>query len=494
VQKVGKDELIAALVALLQLHRPGLVRAMDPDPDHVLADKKSIQPSDHIDHTAAAEFAVAALGRYVAAGGRPPAVEHVRGYANQFWPANLPATVYDQKVGLIARYGGGGRPDCYQTMCGDLQLGEDTTIHYGYSTWPRYPAPTGWIRTQQDGSLTAVAALGGRATAWRRKAWADSAWSGPAALAPQGYIAPTLSMLQGPGGRLHLLALRRTAALDANPIIEVVWCAQDGSGSFGAWQSLGSVEPDDPVRSRETGIPVGAFDSTGVLSVFVRDFEQGVSCIQRSAQGSWGSWKQVLAPGPYQDGLAALPRRDGTVELYAAGGTRVSRLWQRRPGGPFQTDDSLGSVAPASPLTTLEDASGRVAVLFRIASSTDFAVCARSGSGPWQSVVVHGPGGVGPITATPWRKSGASGILLTAVAADGSPTLAAVSSLSALLSGATPAWHEPDSRVLSSAVAAAQGADEAITVCCLARDGRLWATYQDPAKLDAGFPAWSRVG
>jgi LmbE family N-acetylglucosaminyl deacetylase len=494
-QQVGREELITALVTLLQQRRPTLLRLLDPDPDR--APGPSARSSDHPDHTASAEFGIAALGRYVAAGGAMPAVEHFRGYSNAWWPKNLTPASYDHKSSALLVYGGSGRPDCYATMCGDLELGEDDQIQYGFSTWRRYPHATGWLIPQADGTLAAVGALGGQLACWRGGPGGASPWNAAQTISAQGYVAPAVSTVRGPDGLLTLLALRRTTAPGGDPVVEVVWSGQrGGSLAFSDWQSLGSPGPD-AVRARETGIPVGAFDNRGVLSVFVRDYRRGISVIQRSPAGEWGAWRPTAGPDPCQDGLAVLTRSSGVVEAYAPSSRGIVRIQQSAAGaGDFTARKVLGAQVPASPLTAVESKDGRAVLLYRPPRSADIAVSMEAkSSARWTATTVTGAGGIGPIGIAPWYDGARSGSLLYLTGDDGRLMTAPTAEPGALGAGrgAAPAWRMAEGPALVGTASAIQASPGTIAAACLGNDGRLWTAVQRIDRLADGFTAWASV-
>lgn len=493
VQQVGREELIAALVTLLHQHKPTLVRLLDPDPERTSG--SPAHSSDHPDHTASAEFGIAALGRYVAAGGTSPAVEHFRGYSNAWWPKNLTPDGYQRKADALLVYGGGARPDCYATMCGDLELGEDAQIQYGFSTWPRHPRATGWLAVQADATLAAIGALGGQVVCWRGGPGGATPWSTAQAIGTQGYVTPAVNTVRGPDGGLTLLALRRTTVLGSDPVVEVVWSAQrGGSLAFSDWRSLGSPAPD-PIQARETGIPVGAFDSRGTLSVFVRDHRRAVSVIQRSPAGAWGAWRPVSTPGPCQDGLAVLTRTSGAVEAYAPSSRGVVRIQQSKAGASdFTARKVNGAAIPASPLTAVESIDGRAVLVYRPPRSADIAVCREAkGSSGWTTATVTGAGGIGPVGIAPWRVGSSSGSLLYLTGDDGGLVTAPAAEPAALGTGrrAGPAWRKADGLPLVGAASATQATPGTIAIACVGNDGRLWTGVQRIDRLADGFTAWT---
>lgn len=406
VQHVGRDQLIAALTALLGHVRPTTVRTMDPDPEHD-GGRAEFVCSDHADHTSTTQFALAALARY-REGGHNPVVEHYRAYANRFWGYNLDSAAVTEKAEYLATYSGLDAParcphgTCH--TCGDRQLGPNPlrSTHM-MSAASRYSPTTNWLRLGPGGRLNAFAVLAGRLAFWTETGPASGEWKGPFVLG-DGWIAPTLAVTGLPGGPAELVGLRRQNVVGGGVTVDVVHTVQDpGGNGFNGWQTL--ENPDwtqgDGRRQREVGVPSAAVDAAGRLHVFVRTFDQGIACRRREAEGTWLPWEN-LGGSFVQDAGCALTTERGTVELYVPGKNTVWRWHQTAPGGPFQLDDTLRTGRPATGgVTAVDSGDGRTCLYFREAGTGQVMAYRRHADGRWpgSGAGLGGHGGTGAVAA-----------------------------------------------------------------------------------------------
>jgi LmbE family N-acetylglucosaminyl deacetylase len=409
-QQWTRQDLIDALAVLLKQHQPTVVHTMDPDPEHAsYSATRGVTSSDHQDHTATAEFALAALAVHRAETGAAPLVVPFRAYANTSWPANLSEQEYAQKLALLSVYGG-AVPDCTDGMCGDRQVFDGAASRgYGQSIWPRYELGADWLRRDRDGRLWAFVVRNGGVSI-RTQSQRDSAdWSGPVDVPtnlPGAVIMPSLAVAEDGEGRFHLVALARTASASRGHVrVQVVLCSQEEpGGAFGPWTSLGNPQGHTQTQAltREVGTPVAAFDSSGMLHVFVRNFAHGVSFANRPPGGSWGGWHD-LKGRDVQDALTAFTRADGGVELIAPTRTGILRWSQAAPGQPLGPTVRLDVPPPASPVTMTESAAQEFTLLYREAGTAQVMSLAlpRSGSAEFtlKPVGEGGHGGTGPIAA-----------------------------------------------------------------------------------------------
>ncbi|WP_254553049.1 PIG-L family deacetylase [Kitasatospora sp. MMS16-BH015] len=398
-QDFTRDRVTAVLLDLLKLHRPTTVRTLDPDPEHDPSEK-GITAADHIDHTATAQFALAALREYTAATGMQPVVEHYRGYSSKFWPSNLGPADKAEKRHYLMPYAGYGARSCPAHSCGDFQVRPDpgATTHL-ISTISRYPAATDWLQADGTGRLNAFAVLGGRLVHWREQTpGGEFALVGPL---PGEWLLPTVRVLADRAGRLHLVALRRTAGAHGTVGVEVVHTAQaDPGGSFAAWESLAG--PDHGNRRhlmrREIGTPAAAFDSAGRLHVFVRDFAHELAHRVLTPGGGWSHWTG-LGGKQLQDAVTAHTLASGEVEVFASD---VRNAWRWRQSGPVAfTPSRVGFAIPvAGALTPVEATPGRTTLYYRQGrSGTVTALRERSNGWPLLPAGLDGHGGQGEVTA-----------------------------------------------------------------------------------------------
>ncbi|MFF7888092.1 hypothetical protein ACH40F_43400 [Streptomyces sp. NPDC020794] len=391
-----------ALTALLAHVRPTVVRTMDPDPEHD-GGKEEYVCSDHVDHTAATHFALAALTRHREAG-HTPVVEHYRAYANRFWGYNLDSAAVTEKAEYLATYAGLDAPQACPhgtcERCGDRQLGPNPfrSTHMRSAAY-RYSPTTDWLRLGPDGRLNAFGVLAGRLAFWTETAPASGECKGPFVLG-DGWLAPTLAVTGVPGGPAELVGLRRQSVVGSGVTVDVVHTVQDPDGNgFSGWRTL--ENPDwshgDGRRQREVGVPSAAVDGMGRLHVFVRVFAQGISLRRRDTTGAWAPWED-LGGSFLQDAGTALTTENGTVELYVPGKNTVWRWYQPEPGGPFTLDDTLKTGRPATGgITAVDSGGGSTCLYYREAGTQQVMAYRQHADGRWpgSGAGLGGHGGYG---------------------------------------------------------------------------------------------------
>lgn len=457
--EVTRESLIANLAALLNEHKPTLVRTLDPDPDSQVHDSKNRphhdQPgySDHPDHTAAALFAYAALERYEGPGeGRSHSVVSYRGYYNERWPDNLPPQLQRAKADVLNAYGGSPDRCDFEAGCGDYDVGQDRSYGPGWlqRTSQRQPTAAPRIQEAPDGRLTAFCVLGGQAAMWQESQPGSGSWGEPALLGGDGLL-PGLSALLTEDGRWQLYA-PRVAGLGAKApenLRELVMAEQRKTGGpFGAWTSLGNPEKD-PERGRRTGAPVVAVAGDGTVHLFARNWSKGVSTrLRRNGDSTWSNWRD-LGGAEVQEGLTAATDAKGRVHLLAAGHDTVHHWTHEQPGqelAPVPT----GLPAPADPPTVLARPDGSLLLVFRQPKTARPQLHRRPADGvTWTDGKLDLAGrGYGPLTLHPLR----DGVLVAARNNDGSTSLATVET------SATPRWSSIKGAVVGQAALASDSA------------------------------------
>ncbi|MGC9667543.1 PIG-L family deacetylase [Planosporangium sp. 12N6] len=403
-----RERLLSALGDLLARFAPSVVRVMDLDPDHTAySADRGAEYCDNADHTAAAMFAMEAVRRYDDAGhDQPCVVESYRGYWNKLWPHNLSGTAFVEKMDLITIYGGADPHPCAdRSLCGDLVLGDRAYNRgYGQSTTYRFPGTTNWLQLGDDGRLYAFAVLDGRPVVWTEVEPASNEWSAPVVLG-DGLFAPQLHVVRTARDGLRLFGMRIT--LSSSPYEhrrDVVTAAQKGSdGPFDAWENLGNPynKPGlNPIKRREMGMPVVAFNADGMMRLFVRNFGTGLNCLPQDKAG-WGSWQDLR--GTCQDSVATVTTDSGRIEVFGATRTGILRWYQPRPNAAFERDYSLPFPAPAGPPTVVKLPDGRLLMVVR-QPSTGWALMYRQTEpdGRWdpQPQMAGGHGGFGLVSAT----------------------------------------------------------------------------------------------
>ncbi|MGW2821052.1 PIG-L family deacetylase [Streptomyces sp. NPDC001443] len=407
-QEISKDELLRSLVEILHRARPSQFWTMDPDPWHTHWDEeRGPQSSDHQDHTAAAQFALAALEHYIVEGGAPPLVDNCVGYGNKSWPSNLTEDGWAEKKRVLHVYTSADGHDCRHRYCGDLQLSDGVDIRrYGWSTRARYEGGTDWLHLQADGRLAAYAMLGGRVAVWTENEPGSDSWGGPVFLPGTG-LAPALAVAPDREGGVHLVALRRAQGLGGQVDVEVVRMRRQArTGAVLPWERVGNPNErsNDWRRCREVGVPEAAVDPSGRLHVFMRNFGSGVSARRETGDG-WGDWED-LGGRAVQDCLTAVLKSTGRIELFAA--NRVSGLhwYQESVYGPYKLQDGVTSAdpdawRPVGGITPVQIGRSRMALFYREEDSGEVLCVRQRPDGRWNERVerLGGHGGTGRIAA-----------------------------------------------------------------------------------------------
>ncbi|MFD3648502.1 hypothetical protein ACFWVT_29720 [Streptomyces cyaneofuscatus] len=130
--------------------------------------------------------------------------------------------------------------------------------------------------------------------------------------------------------------------------MSVVRAAQYRTGGpLTPWHSLGSPNPGDRHKSREGGFPAAAFDASGALLVFARNFGHSVSYRMQGADGSWTPW-QHLSGVRIADEIVTVVTARGDVEVFARArdSAAVVRWFRPGAGAPWTEDRSI-TVSPA---------------------------------------------------------------------------------------------------------------------------------------------------
>ncbi|MET9773562.1 PIG-L family deacetylase [Streptomyces sp. NPDC006367] len=406
-QEIGRDTLLRSLAELLHYTRPTQFWTMDPDPWHTAWDEqRGPTSSDHQDHTATAQFALAALEQYVSEGGVPPLVDHCVGYGNKLWPSNLTEHAWDEKKRVIEVYTSADGHDCHHRYCGDRQLSDGSDIRrYGWSTRPRYEGGTDWLHLQADGRLAAYAVLGGRLAVWTENE-PGGGWGRPALLPGTG-LTPALSVAPDRTGGVHLVGMRRTSGPDGRVDVEAVrmW-RQAHTGSATPWESVGNPNErsQDWRRCREVGVPEAVVDPSGRLHVFLRNFGSGVSARRETGEG-WGAWEDLGGRG-MQDCLTAVLKSTGRIQLFAANRTGGVHWYQDDVYGPYKLQDGVTAAdqdawRPVGGLTPLQIGRSRMAVFYREEESGEVLCVRQRPDGRWNERVerLGGHGGTGRVAA-----------------------------------------------------------------------------------------------
>ncbi|GAB7033189.1 PIG-L family deacetylase [Streptomyces sp. NPDC021749] len=503
-----REQVVAALVAVLDRVRPTVVRTLDPNavhsrrrppagPDH---DPRlaGLRYYDHQDHTASAYFAQAALAVYRPRGGRPPIVENYLGYEAGALPNDVDLKAARRKARLLSVYGWADHRRCGDPAgCGDRKVGgsalDGGSRNWTRSTRLRAPGSNAWLRPAQDGRLAAFAVLGGTAYCWAETRPGSGLFRAPV---PAGG-----TMLQGqihavrrPDGSLQLFA-SRTVLPDRTAVHrrELMTAAQrgtapDGTPLFGRWESLGSPDPD-PERSLEIGFPVAVAAPDGTVHVFVRTWDGNIA--HRAGPGGTGftPWQRLegtvstLKASPQVvDGLDACVDSDGLIHVAAPGIGTVVHWVSKEPGRTPRPAAATGLPQPGGPVSLVPLADGVVRTVYRRSVTAQVLIAERHRRiGGWRVAAQCAPvGGYGRVAAAPVGRG--DRMVLAARDEAGEVRMA-------MAQDAPKPW-QPGRVSHSAAAGAAQDAAGRAVVVALGTDGRLYAARQTSVGQTALFGAW----
>jgi LmbE family N-acetylglucosaminyl deacetylase len=487
-EQITKDVVIAALAELIALHRPTVVRTLDPDPERDWG-RAQYTNSDHDDHSATARFAFLAVQR-LAGRDDVPAMEYHRGYANRFWGRNCSPRVHKGKADFVATYAGADGAPHPGYPHGDYQLGTNPyRATHIYSTAQRYTATASWAAALPSGALAAFTVRGDRLLMWQQSAPGSGRWRGPMRAQVTGLM-PTLAVAHRAGGPVHVVGLRRVE--DGKGIIDVeAGYLEAGVSGPGQWVPLGGPDAADPDRRRQRliGVPAATVDHEGRLWVFVRDFTGGLSVRRQTATG-WSDWEQLPGgPRPLQDVPVATTTDAGLVEVYAAAKGTIASWRQTAPGGTLTANNTLKSTPVASGgLHVVRTGGDRACLFFRQAGSGTILAYREHGSGRWPGgpAALGGHDGLGPVAAI-GRPVGGAGDMVMAQRNRFWTVSTAVPP-----AGEGSRWKRMPGMIAGAPALATDATGRAVLMA-LGLDGRLHVSRPKTAEPGGLFEGWQTV-
>lgn len=492
-----KDSLTKALLGLLDMYQPVVVRTLDPDPDPQVHDDLNPQYadqdgfSDHIDHTAAGVIAMDVLARWwQGGGGDQTVVEAYRGYYNRRWPRNLGKKALETKTRYTDIYAWNDSRECGEPSgCGDLKIGTPSIGDaYGASTVHRFPSATNWLQRNAHGQLFAAAIHQGRLTQWTQSPYPGEKWH------------RTRDTVEHATRSVHLststpdlwYAMTIKATVGAKPedhVRELLIRPFTFTSTTGEWVNLGNPESEagNPLRRRSLGAPAAIHTQDGLGIVAVRDYRRRISVREQQSDGSWGDWKR-LSGALIQDGLTAVATEDGVIEIFGAAESGVARWW-RTAGSGWQYE-LLDTAAPAAPPTVVGLTGGGAMIIVRRAESSHLVAYYRGKGDTVWDITRHelgGSGGIGTVAAlAPPNWEGR--VALASGNDEGTVGFAVADPAARAME---TDWSESGPRLVH-APALAMGADSRLVAAAIGSDGVLHLATQ----AKSGFAAptdWSPI-
>jgi len=409
-----------------------VIRTLDPQPLEIIGNQTNVCPGggrwdvcyDNLDHTAVARYVdQVAAGYHGPNGTRHYTLVHYRGYQFINYLPNVGNGSFLTKRAAGEAYRLASVPNvarCERSPCPDDPFYSDEAYEpYYQAMHERYPGSTEWLRRAGDGRLVAVAVEDRQVVMWYENT-VGGTWTGPIGLGGGAPIAPHVTLLARPDGLLQIFATRLPLGMALDPPVapfqEVITAVQNGPvPSFGAWQSLGA-----PDSGPHTGVATAAIDGSGRAFAFARN-NDGLPAYTYATGNGWAAWAPLGAGvQDILDGLAAITRDDGTIEVFAA--SRNGEIQRHVQSGTsfmlsspmeFHVDNAAG------PPTVTKNQDGRIEIFYREATSTDGTTGRYgrvltewvAGNGQWSGpAVLYGDAGVGPVAAI--RRGGTGEIML----------------------------------------------------------------------------------
>jgi hypothetical protein len=432
-QNYTHDDLAISLADLINMYQPYVIRTLDPEPLELIGNGTNVCPGegrydvcfDNLDHSAVARYVDHVVSLYHGPyGSARYTLVHYRGYQFINYLSNVGNESYLAKRAAGEAYRQARVPSvvrCEQSPCPIDPYYTDTAYEpYYQAMHERYPGSTEWLQRTSDGRLVAVGVEDRQVVMWYENT-IDGTWTGPVALGGGAPIAPHLTLLTRPDGLLQIVGTRLPLGMENSPPVaplqEVITAVQTGPApSFGAWQSLGA--PDDGAH---TGVATAAIDGTGRLFAFARNSEGLPAYTYATDDSTWAAWAPLATSvQDILDGLAAITRDDGAIEVFATARTGATQRYvQAGRSFVLSTPSLFQSNDAASPPTVAKNQDGRIEIFYREATDTD-AGSAQYGrvltewvarDGQWNGpAVLYGDAGVGPVAAI--RRDGSGEIML----------------------------------------------------------------------------------
>lgn len=347
----------------------------------------------------------------------------------------------------------------------------------------RYPLPTRWLIAGKDGRLSAYLPTAAGVVRWTEGATEAEGWRGPELLeGPE--LMPGLTVLRGPEGYAHLIGLSRTPRREGpGATVEVVTATQYQTGRpVSPWIPMGNPNASTWQKAREVGFPAAAFDTGGVLHLFVRNFGHGVSVRKQSPKGSLSGW-EALRGQKLADELAAFATPDGGMHLVARARNAPAAVhWYRRDEASAWTENRRIPVSPYPGSLSAVPEAGLFP--FRYAGNNEVCVWWPGAQAP---IGLGGPDGIGPIGGvagadiqgwgcTVLVRGAAGGVPAIGAHPDGRPD--------------TGVWWAESGQASVVPPAAAFDSRGRVVIATVSRDGRLRVARQQLGSSGLEFTQW----
>jgi hypothetical protein len=247
-----------------------------------------------------------------------------------------------------------------------------------------------WLTRGKEGRLTAYSSVEGGLRRWTEGRPGGLDWGNPVLVPVPGLT--HLSVTQDDNAYVHFVGRRERRSADGRTVVDVVYAIQYQSGRpVTQWRSLGSPHKDAEQASR-VGEPVVVVTASGMVHIFVRNADGGLTLRREQSDGKWRGWEDRQGAGGIEGALAAIALSSGRIELFATTADGTLHWFQKEAGGglgngyPSRLAVAPGTVAvletgPDRPTFYWTDPGGRGVVAYR-AGGWPVALGGAPGEGP----------------------------------------------------------------------------------------------------------------
>ncbi|MFF7359409.1 hypothetical protein [Streptomyces sp. NPDC008125] len=339
-----------------------------------------------------------------------------------------------------------------------------------------------WMPLGKDGRLTLYALADGGLLRWTQRNPGGEHWDGPD-LVPVADLTD-LTVVQGADAYAHFLG-RRERRGSGGPSVDFVHAIQyQTARPVTQWRSLGNFHRDRE-EGRRAGVPTGAVDAQGAVSVFARDAGGGLRMRRENKGGTWEAWQDLKGSWP---AAAIVPSvtSSGLVEVFATGEGGASWWRQDVPGGPLlSVPSALRLHVLDGSATALETAPDRLTYYWTDANAPG-VIAYRAGTWP---VPVGGYPGDGALVALRTPLDGYDCTVLAQRGAGGT-LLVGVCTTEGEQSGVW--WSDTTKECVGDPALALDGLGRVVVAVC-GTDGTVSVARQEPGPGLTLSPDWHRL-
>ncbi|MFF6906242.1 hypothetical protein ACFY9Q_09915 [Streptomyces sp. NPDC012389] len=253
-----------------------------------------------------------------------------------------------------------------------------------------------WVAKGRDGRLAVYVPAEGGLRRWTETRPGARDWGQPVLVPIAGLT--HLSVTQDANAYVHFVGRRERRKADGRTVVDIVYAIQYQPGRpVSEWRSLGNPHKAAEPAGR-LGEPVAVVTPSGMVHIFVRNADGGLTLRREQSDGKWRPWDDRRGSG-IESTLAAIALESGRIELFATTADGILHWSQQAAGGalgeghPARLAVVPGTVAvletgPDRPTFYWIDPDGRGVVAYR-AGAWPTALGGVPGEGPNAALRAH---------------------------------------------------------------------------------------------------------